>query len=216
MLTQHRITPSLTRVGFAALLGELALASTFALGEVAHPAKLSAEALTGAGFTHPDTIVTETPTGNILDFTSLKSSDGKFASGMYAAGAQRFEITEPYGVDEFMFFLEGSVTLTSSDGTITVVNAGARHRLAADPQEKGAGGVADQLLIEVNSHLHVVVGRGGEAGRHPLAGQRQTQSRPPGLQGKRRLVELHSGRRDLLDSTGVLNWLAGRMVWFRA
>ena len=43
---------------------------------------------------------------------------------MYAAGAQRFEITEPYGVDEFMFFLEGGVTLTSSDGTVTVVNAG--------------------------------------------------------------------------------------------
>ena len=124
MLTQQRTIPRLSRVGFAALLGYLALASTFALGEAAHPAKLSAEALTGAGFTHPDTIVTETPTGNILDFTSLKSSDGKFASGMYAAGAQRFEITEPYGVDEFMFFLEGSVTLTSSDGTVTVVNAG--------------------------------------------------------------------------------------------
>lgn len=124
MPTQHRVMPWLTRTGLVALLGHLALGSAMALAEVAHPAKLSAEALTGAGFTHPDTIVTETPTGNILDLTSLKSSDGKFASGMYSAGAQRFEITEPYGVDEFMFFLEGSVTLTSSDGTVTVVNAG--------------------------------------------------------------------------------------------
>ena len=121
MLKQQRTMPRLSRVGLAGLLGHLALSSTLALAEVAHPAKLSAEALTGAAFTHPDTIVTETPTGNILDLTSLKSSDGKFASGMYAAGAQRFDITEPYGVDEFMFFLEGSVTLTSSDGTVTAV-----------------------------------------------------------------------------------------------
>ena len=124
MPTQHRVLPWLARVGLASLVGHVALGSALALAEVAHPAKLSAEALTGVGFTHPDTIVTETPTGNILDLTSLKSSDGKFASGMYAAGAQRFEITEPYGVDEFMFFLEGSVTLTSSDGTVIVVSAG--------------------------------------------------------------------------------------------
>jgi len=124
MLKQQRTMPWLARVGLAGLLGHFALGSALALAEVAHPAKLSAQALTGSGFTHPDTIVTETPTGDILDFTSLKSSDGKFASGMYAAGAQRFEITEPYGVDEFMFFLEGSVTLTSSDGTVTIVNAG--------------------------------------------------------------------------------------------
>ena len=124
MPTQHRVMLWLARIGIVGLLGHFALGSAIALAELAHPAKLSAEALTGAGFTHPDTIVTEAPTGNILDLTSLKSSDGKFASGMYAAGVQRFEITEPYGVDEFMFFLEGSVTLTSSDGIVTVVNAG--------------------------------------------------------------------------------------------
>jgi uncharacterized cupin superfamily protein len=36
----------------------------------------------------------------------------------------RAEINEPYGVDEFMYFLEGSVTLTSSDGTVQVIGAG--------------------------------------------------------------------------------------------
>ena len=36
----------------------------------------------------------------------------------------RIEIDEPYGVDEFMYFLEGSVTLTSSDGSEQVINAG--------------------------------------------------------------------------------------------
>ena len=68
--------------------------------------------------------ITEVEGEKILGFTSLKSSDGKHASGMYKAGPQIFDITEPYGVDEFMFFLEGSVTLTFADGSVTTVNAG--------------------------------------------------------------------------------------------
>ena len=59
-----------------------------------------------------------------LDVTTLLSSDKKFASGMYKSGKTRAEITERYGVDEFLFFLEGSVTLTSSDGSVQVINAG--------------------------------------------------------------------------------------------
>ncbi len=43
---------------------------------------------------------------------------------MYKSGKSRFEATEPRGVDEFMYFLEGSVTLTSADGTVQVINAG--------------------------------------------------------------------------------------------
>ena len=99
-------------------------ASTLVAAETVHPAKLSSADLTGKAFNNPNTSVTETPTGNILDITSMKSSDGKFASGMYKAGKSRFEITEPYGVDEFMFFLEGSVTLTSADGSQMTINAG--------------------------------------------------------------------------------------------
>ena len=99
-------------------------ASSLVAAETVHPAKLSSADLTGTAFNNPNTSVTETPTGNILDITSMKSSDGKFASGMYKAGKSRFEITEPYGVDEFMFFLEGSVTLTSTDGSQMTINAG--------------------------------------------------------------------------------------------
>ena len=80
----------------------MCLSSGATAAEVTHPAKLSAADLTGSGFNRPDTIITETDGGRVLDLTSLKSSDGKFASGMYQAGPQRFEITEPYGVDEFM------------------------------------------------------------------------------------------------------------------
>jgi len=89
-----------------------------------HPAKLSTSDLQGAAFDRPETVITEQGDHSILDLTSLKSSDGKFASGMYKAGPQTFVITEPYGVDEFMFFLEGSVTLTSADGAVTTINAG--------------------------------------------------------------------------------------------
>ena len=80
------------------------LISTAALAQVSHPAKLSQRALEGAAFDDPSTTITEVGGENILDFTSLTSSDGKFASGMYKAGPQTFDITEPYGVDEFMFF----------------------------------------------------------------------------------------------------------------
>ena len=102
----------------------LMAASALVVAETVHPAKLSTADLTGKAFNNPNTIITETSNGNILDITSLKSSDGKFASGMYKAGKSRFEITEPYGVDEFMFFLEGSVTLTSDDGSQMTINAG--------------------------------------------------------------------------------------------
>lgn len=76
-------------------------------------AKLSAADLAGAIFDNPSTLVIESENedegegGPILDFTSLKASDGKFASGVYKAGPQVFEIDEPYGVDEFMFFFGG-------------------------------------------------------------------------------------------------------------
>ena len=98
--------------------------SSLVAAEIVYPAKLSSTNLTGKAFDNPNTIITETPTGKILDITSLKSSDGKFASGMYKAGKSRAEITKPYGIDEFMFFLEGSVILTSEDGSQLTINAG--------------------------------------------------------------------------------------------
>ena len=125
MNTRTRNDAWVTRIlkrGIASIY--LMVASSAVVAETVHPAKLSSVDLTGEAFDNPNTIITETPTGNILDITSLKSSDGKFASGMYKAGKSRFEITEPYGVDEFMFFLEGSVTLTSDDGSQMTINAG--------------------------------------------------------------------------------------------
>ena len=103
----------------------LVFASTGAISETVHPAKISTLDATGQIFQHKDMIKTQHEDGHeSLDVTSLLSSDGKFASGMYRSGKTRSEISEPYGVDEFMYFLEGGVTLTSSDGTVTTINAG--------------------------------------------------------------------------------------------
>ncbi len=88
------------------------------------PAELDHAAIGGAVFERPD-MVRSISHGNVtLDVTSMTSSDGRFSSGMYRSGKVRFDIEEPYGVDEFMYFLEGAVTLTSTDGTVQVIEAG--------------------------------------------------------------------------------------------
>ena len=120
---QHRRRVT-TWLGAVASLPMMLIVASAAVADAVHPAKLSATDLEGGAFAYPTTVVTGEGDTEILDFTSLKSSDGKFASGMYKAGPQTFDITEPYGVDEFMFFLEGSVTLTSADGAVITVNAG--------------------------------------------------------------------------------------------
>lgn len=88
------------------------------------PALLDEAAIGGAVFERPDVLVLNENGNTTLDVTSFLSSDRHFASGMYRSDAVRIEIDEPYGVDEFMYFLEGGVTLTSSDGTVQEVNAG--------------------------------------------------------------------------------------------
>jgi uncharacterized cupin superfamily protein len=113
--------PLLGILGAGLLVGGLVIAAG---GKGAHPAEMSKADIAGKIFDREGTNRTESDGFTVLDITSLKSSDGKFASGMYQAGKSRSEITEPYGVDEFMYFLEGGVTLTSSDGTVTEIEAG--------------------------------------------------------------------------------------------
>jgi uncharacterized cupin superfamily protein len=88
------------------------------------PAKISKEDAAGAIYNRPD-MVEETNNGNTtLDVMTMLSSDGKFGTGMYRSGKVHYDITEPYGVDEFFYILEGSITLTSADGTVQTMNAG--------------------------------------------------------------------------------------------
>ena len=90
----------------------------------------------GAIFASPVMNRTEHADGHVtLDVTSLISSDGKFASGMYKSEPTRIEVAEGYGVDEFMYFLEGGVKLTSPDGTVQIVGPG--DALAMPKEWKG-------------------------------------------------------------------------------
>jgi len=106
----------------AALLGSSMMAAS---DETVRPAKISKPDLGGKIFDRPDVVEQTHADGHMTQTaTSLVSSDGSFSSGMYRSGKTRIDVTQPYGVDEFMYFLEGGVTLTSSDGTELVINAG--------------------------------------------------------------------------------------------
>jgi uncharacterized cupin superfamily protein len=94
-------------------------------GKVVLPAKINKMDAAGMIFERDDMSATTHKDGHKTeDVTTMMSSDGKFGTGMYRSGKTHSEINEPYGVDEFMFFLKGSVTLTSSDGSVMTVNAG--------------------------------------------------------------------------------------------
>jgi uncharacterized cupin superfamily protein len=114
--------------GIAVLVMMVAFATAIAAhheGAAVHPAKISKSDAAGEIFARDNMIETTHEDGHTtLDVTTLLASNGKFASGMYKSGKTRLEINEPYGMDEFMFFLEGGVVLTSSDGTVTEIGAG--------------------------------------------------------------------------------------------
>ncbi len=112
-------------VVFIIIIGVAAVAISAQHKKTVIPAKIGKDEIAGRIFERDDMIETKHESGNVtLDVTTLLSSDKKFASGMYRSGKSYFEATEPYGVDEFMYFLEGGVTLTSSDGTVQTINAG--------------------------------------------------------------------------------------------
>lgn len=92
--------------------------------DTVHPVKMSSAQIAGGIFKDYEPLI-NTENGNTThDVEVFLSSDKLFDTGMYRSGKVRSEITEPYGVNEYMHFLEGGVTLTSSDGTITEIQAG--------------------------------------------------------------------------------------------
>ena len=92
------------------------------------PVKLSKTQIAGSIFSDMKPVVeqheNEKGPFSTEDVEIFLSSDRHFDTGMYRSGASRFVINEPYGVDEFMYFLEGGVKLTSSNGEVMEINAG--------------------------------------------------------------------------------------------
>jgi uncharacterized cupin superfamily protein len=128
----RRPSRSLRPIRFAFVLGaSLAACATWAADAV-HPVKISKTQVAGAIFDDYKPVV-KTEGGNTThDVEVFLSKDRQFDAGMYRSGRVRAEITTPYGVNEYMHFLEGGVTLTSSDGTVTEIRAGDSVVIPAD------------------------------------------------------------------------------------
>jgi uncharacterized cupin superfamily protein len=89
----------------------------------AKPVKVSAAAARGPIFSTKTAVKDNGPDGPTTDVSLARSKDGKMESGLYSAGPSEQDI-DSYPEDEFMFFIQGSVKLTSSDGTVLEVHAG--------------------------------------------------------------------------------------------
>ncbi|MCJ9430143.1 cupin domain-containing protein [Kordiimonas marina] len=107
-----------------------ALAPAWADDGGTHPVKMSKAQIAGQIFTdHKPVVMThkDSTWGPYVthDVEAFLSTDKKMDSGMYKSGPVRMEFKDqPYGVDEFMYFLKGGVTLTSADGTVTKIGPG--------------------------------------------------------------------------------------------
>lgn len=101
-----------------------AISASAVAADPVHPVKISQAQVAGKIFEDYKPVV-KTEDGNTThDVEVFLSNDKQFDAGMYRSGKVRAEIKAPYGVNEYMHFLEGGVTLTSSDGTVTEVRAG--------------------------------------------------------------------------------------------
>lgn len=108
----------------ALLCASAGLAATAAAADAVQPIRITNAQVAGAIFDDFEPVV-KTEDGNTThDVEFFLSKDRKFDAGMYRSGKLRAEIRQPYGVNEYMHFLEGGVTLTSSDGTVTEIRAG--------------------------------------------------------------------------------------------
>ena len=88
-----------------------------------HPVKVSSADSTGPIFQSKTAFKSTGPDGATTDVMLLRSKDRKVEMGLYEAGPSEQDIAS-YEDDEFMFFLAGGVTLTSSDGTVLRAQAG--------------------------------------------------------------------------------------------
>lgn len=120
-----------TRLSIALLLSATFTAAAVA-AEAVHPVKISQEQIAGKIFEDYEPVVHERNGNTTHDVEVFLSPKKEFDAGMYKSGKVRAEIKEPYGVHEYMHFIEGGVTLISSDGTITEVNAGDSVIIPAD------------------------------------------------------------------------------------
>jgi uncharacterized cupin superfamily protein len=87
------------------------------------PVKVTAAEAAGPVFAGKTAVKETGPDGPATDVLLLRSKDRKVEMGVFDAGPSEQDV-ESYEDDEFMFFIDGGVTLTSADGTVLEVHAG--------------------------------------------------------------------------------------------
>ncbi|GAB2881361.1 hypothetical protein GCM10027093_15830 [Paraburkholderia jirisanensis] len=114
----NRLAAGVT-LGFAVLSGA-------AHAEVIKPIKATQTEIAGNLFQRKDA-VHENKNGNATtDVVTFTSKDNAFQTGMYRSGPlhEVDDMAGGYPYNEFMYFISGSVTLTSADGSVMTVHAG--------------------------------------------------------------------------------------------
>jgi uncharacterized cupin superfamily protein len=109
-----------------ALLAAAAWSLPAAAADAVHPALIDKADVAGAIFQRPNSTAHERNGNKTQDTVTLMTADKKYETGMYKSGPSHFERKgdKTYGVDEFMYFIDGSVTLTSLDGSVVTAHAG--------------------------------------------------------------------------------------------
>ena len=88
-------------------------------------ATLSQAEVQGAAFQRPDVRKVPDNDATALQLDAMKSSDGKYVSGMYKAGPEHYDFsTTGYDYYEFNYVITGSITLTSPNGKVHFIRAG--------------------------------------------------------------------------------------------
>ncbi|MGY2293075.1 cupin domain-containing protein [Pseudomonas sp. SDO528_S397] len=96
-----------------------------AQADVLKPIKTSRADVAGAAFSRPDAVKAVTEGTPTVDVVRYESKDGVFQNGLYKSGPMREALGAPgTAYDEFLYFISGSVTLTSSDGSVMTVGPG--------------------------------------------------------------------------------------------
>lgn len=91
--------------------------------QVLKPVKVTAAEAAGPAFERKEAVRENGKEGPTTDVTLLQSADRKMSVGLYKAGPSDTAI-DSYPEDEFCYFLSGTVTLTSSDGSVVALKAG--------------------------------------------------------------------------------------------
>jgi uncharacterized cupin superfamily protein len=116
-----RIAATRIFVALSAVAATAAYAQAHA--EVIKPVKVTKPEINGSIFQRKDA-VHENKDGNATtDVVTFTSKDNGYQTGLYKSGPLH-EVDKDYPYNEFLYFINGGVTLTSTDGSVVTVHAG--------------------------------------------------------------------------------------------